>query len=57
MTREQIKSGQKVQQTAHPEYGAWVIQEHYASSTWNVKGNNGVICVDEAELIKFWEKV
>ena len=57
MTREQIKSGQKVQQTAHPEYGAWVIQEHYASSTWDVKGNNGVICVDEAELIKFWEKV
>lgn len=60
----QIKAGQRVSQTAHPEYGTWFIKEvaraggEYIPGMWHVhkcaRASDGIV-VDQAELITFWQ--
>lgn len=57
LTIDQIKPGVKIRQTAHPEFGDWIIKRFYASTTWEVEGRRGGITVCEGELTKFWELV
>ena len=57
MKASNIKTGMKIAQTSHREYGDWRIQNQVVPGTWVVKGRTGEICVSETELKRFWTEV
>jgi len=47
--------GTKLIKTSNPEWGYWVIREHYGEGIYEIRGNSGERILGVSELERFWE--
>ncbi len=51
-----LRPGLKIQLTAHPEWGDWIVLRKYADRIWEIRGRRGETTLFEGEA-HFWHKV
>jgi len=50
-----LEVGTKLIKKSNPEWGYWVIRNHYSATVYEIRGNSGERILTENERIDFWE--